>query len=416
MTKQRKAPLVPNRKLRLARLQRGWTQGVEARLIEESIRAEQPGWSGLPTKQHVSRWEKGEHPEPIYFRHIVCVFEEPPEALGLVEEDQPSVLEPAKLYGMDLSEPVSRRGVLGGILGVGAWALFPSTASRSDRRAVDAYAALVAEDEALYWTRPPRELIPSVHERVRTGLYLLSQHDDPELAVSVARSALLAGRLAYFDLDNQVAAAIYWREAVRLAEAAHDTRMLAVAYGHLSFGRNFGGDDDALDVARLHARNGSGPLTRAWLHCVTAEVTARRGDHQRAIRQIRIAEEDLSTHRGSDPDWLDFFDHRRLDGFAGQIYLLAGRHEKAVGVLQTMLAGPLDQRQQAVTLLDLASASAPVDPRLALNQADAALALLDQDRRYPPAVGRLPGVRAALAHTAVGPEFDEHLVASGLAA
>jgi transcriptional regulator with XRE-family HTH domain len=403
----------PNTRLALERRRRGWTQAQLAASIEDSIREENPGWAGLPTKQYISRWEQGVHPEPLYFRHLLKVFCLSPEALGLLPEQPHADVNGDSLGDMDLEQPVSRRTVLGGFLGLGAWAAFPGTGTARDTRAVQAYGQLVLEDEKLYWTATPGVLAPAVHERVRTGLYMLEQYDTPELASSVGRSALLAGRLLYFDLGWHAKAAEYWKNALELAARAHDTRLATLIYGHLAFGPDFAGDGEAWKTACLHAREGSGPSTRSWLHCVAAEIHARAGDKERALRQIRLAEDNLVSTSGHDPDWMDFFDARRLDGFTGQVDLLTGRNEEATGVLARVVPAAIDTRQRAVSLLDLAAAWGPLDPVQAVEHAGSALDVL-ASTPYPPALDRLPGVRGALPTAAARSQLEERIVAAGL--
>ena len=107
----------PNVRLCLERKRRGWTQAQLAEFLEASIRAERPGWSGLPTKQYVSRWEHGDQPEPLYFRHLLQVFAAPPEQLGLIDEAPCHEPERDRLEDVNLDQPVSRRSVSVGYSG-----------------------------------------------------------------------------------------------------------------------------------------------------------------------------------------------------------------------------------------------------------------------------------------------------------
>ena len=110
---------------------------------------------------------------------------------------------------------------------------------------------------------------------------------------------------------------------------------------------------------------------------------------------------------------MDFFDSKRLDGFAGQVDLLSGRNEHAAEVLGRVLAGAFDPRQRAVSLLDLAAAWAPLDPQRAVGHACTGLDVLVANP-YPPAVARIPAVRAALALTPAAGDFEDRVASAGL--
>ena len=82
----------PNRRLRLQRLLRGWSQeDVAAGLHRLAARLGEPELGVDATM--VSRWERGtRRPRPRYVRLLCRLFELPAEQLGVVEDDD--VVEP----------------------------------------------------------------------------------------------------------------------------------------------------------------------------------------------------------------------------------------------------------------------------------------------------------------------------------
>lgn len=160
------------------------------------------------------------------------------------------------------------------------------------------------------------------------------------LASAVAESALLASRLLFFDLAQEDAAEQFFQLADDAASTSQDHALAAAVLGHRAFVPGFARQLEParnyLSAAHAHARYGAGPLLRSWLHCVDVEVSARVGQPRASLTRIRSAEDALMT-AGTDPTWLDFFDASRLDGFAGNALLLAGRNREAAGRLQNAL-------------------------------------------------------------------------------
>jgi hypothetical protein len=217
---------------------------------------------------------------------------------------------------------------------------------------------------------------------------------------AIAHSALLAGRLAFFDLRQAALAERCLQVARSAVREANDHALAVGVLAHASFIPGFAGDramaEVLLDGARGHLREAGGPLLRSWVHCVASEVATLGGDPIAGVQHARQAEDSLATS-GEDPDWLDFFDPARLQGFRGYAEMRAGRID-AIETLQAALLGLDDQatRQRTIVLLDLAAACAPQDAAHAVDLASEAIRLLAIDpyatafERFPLLMERLP--------------------------
>src|SRR5256886_2775021 len=128
---------------------------------------------------------------------------------------------------------------------------------------------------------------------------------------------------------------------------------------------------ELVDAAQQHCWYGVTPLARSWLHCVASEAIARSADPAGYRRHIDLAENALSTD-GMVPEWFDFYDASRLNGFAGYCALAAGDNTAASARLQSALddLAPTAAKQRTVLLADLATAH--------LDDAGHAAALVDQ--------------------------------------
>ncbi|MEV6444762.1 helix-turn-helix transcriptional regulator [Amycolatopsis sp. NPDC051716] len=446
----------PNTRLRWQRLQRGWSHQEVVEQIKRSIEQAGEGEAGLNADM-VGRWETGgRKPDPRYKKHLVLVFDLPASELGLLSSEE-LALRPADLVvpasttnvlldeqlidvvvkkvmlvlggNAEFSRPVFLKGLLGASLAAlfsngiaipdGAEALAAEQRTRLDRQSVDAFAAITASHRDLYWTTAAAELLPSVTAHVHLGTGMLKSTSDAEapqsrqLASAVAESALLASRLLFFDLAQGDAAEQFFQLADDAASTSQDHALAAALLGHRAFVPGFAGQiqpaRDYLSAAHAHARYAASPLLRSWLHCVDAEVSARVGQSSASLTRIRSAEDALVT-AGTDPKWLDFFDASRLDGFAGNALLLAGRNREAAGRLQSSLDNLAETatKQKAVLLFDLAAAQAPTDAEHAAATVRQACDLVSK-APYNIALQRVPEVRAALSATPYVGELDERV-------
>ncbi|MGH4009490.1 MAG: hypothetical protein ACRDTH_15300, partial [Pseudonocardiaceae bacterium] len=372
--------------------------------------------------------------DPRFRKHLVTLLGKPASQLGLLTSDElsarpdsPELLDPLeRLLTMLGSQPhgsgVNRQrflralitaGVLPGVAPLEALAevfeplaLAAGRGGRVDARVVQSYTTITAQHRQLYWTTPADSLLPSALSHTQLGVQLLSDGAGEvrrRLAGSLAESALLGARLAFFDLRQVALAERCFEIATTAMRGFGDHALAAVVYAHMSFVPGFAGDGAAaaplLDAAAGHARYAPGPLLRSWLHCVHSEVSARTGAPAQSVRHARQAEDSLST-RGEDPEWLDFFDPARLAGFLGYSQLVAGRTADAVVSLNHAL-DQLDDRagkQRSVVLLDLAAAHAATDAEHGMEFAEQAFDQLEREL-YGTAYGRIPAVRRALEGT-----------------
>ena len=176
------------------------------------------------------------------------------------------------------------------------------------------------------------------------------------LAVS-ARAALLAGRLALFDLADRPRARSLHTLVSELAAESGDVGLSAAAYAHLGYLAALEGRPVAAHrYLRWAADGGSSARVRAWVMAVGAETEAMLGRTQAAWDDLEQAEEVLPRASGSGPDWLDFFDGARLAGFRGSLALDCGQLDGADTFLTAARSGlaPAATKQRAVYLSDLA--------------------------------------------------------------
>ncbi len=368
----------------------------------------------------VSKWERGlKRPHKLY-RQLLCeMYGTTEDRLGLRPQQASDPLDDA--YGAD----VNRRRFLQGAAAVGLAAVTPAPSLDRLVRALDkplvdpaavaAYASIAAGQHEMYWMSPARPLYESTVSHLRLGLDLLrntSGRDRQELAAGVAHSALLSGRLAFFDLAERPVAQRCLDVARDLVTESEDADLAAAVYGHMAFLPGFAGDragaSDALAPAYRFGRR-SGPRLRSWLHSVDAELAARTGDTKRAMAQTEQAGEAL-TSSGSDPAWLDFYDPAAFASFAGYVQLLAGDTRTAGATLEKALAElPISgTKQRSMVLLDLATARAATDPDQAVELTSRAVQIL-QTVWYPTAQDRFPALRKSLRDSPYREALEERL-------
>ncbi|MGH3734663.1 MAG: helix-turn-helix domain-containing protein [Micromonosporaceae bacterium] len=405
----------PNRQLAWERLQRGWSyEELAARIRTEMSRAGETD-TGL-TANTVRRWETGERsPDPRYRKHLVTTFGLPAADLGLLLPEELALrpvtdvasevrrllsmmAEEARANGMD------RAAFLRSLLGAGALPVVagllgsdPEPTSRlvtatedhvTDAGAAEAYSRIVAGQRQLYWTSPAAELFESAYANAQLGVRLMrgaaSDQVRKPLGGALAECAMLAGRLAFFDLREPAVAQRCYDSALTATRSVGDHVMAAGVLGHMAFIPAFESDADRalelVDAAHQHCWYGVSPLVRSWLHCVASEAIGRSTKPAGYQRRIELAEESLNVDQDAVPDWFDFYDASRLDGFAGYCALAAGDNDAAARRLRTSLdqLAPTATKQRTVLLADLATAHLDdVDKSSAL--LDEALDVLNQD-------------------------------------
>jgi transcriptional regulator with XRE-family HTH domain len=387
----------PNRRLAWQRLQRGWSHEELRKQLIRAMAADGQNDTGL-SRNTVRRWETGERaPEPRYRKYLVLIFGMPADELGLLDPDELAMRPEVSDGGVDLlwrfatmfggnGGEIDRETFLKGLLALGASPLLPSLMSSDDTardayprlsresgspgavsaRAVKDYEAITAGHRRLYWSTDPLPLYTSVKSHVTLGDELLNKggSDDAvrRLSAALSESAMLAGRIAFFDLKRPEPAHADLELALDATEKSGDNALAAAVLAHMSFVAAHTGNRAAahhlLSAAMAHSVNHTDALTRAWLNCVQAEVTASLGDRADSFAALNRAESLLTeAGRNPQPEWLDWFDASRFAAFAGHANLLLGRAHDARIPLEVSLAelGPEATKQKAVVLADLAA-------------------------------------------------------------
>jgi hypothetical protein len=366
----------------------------------------------------------------------VNIFGKPADQLGLLTQDElamrpegEAVHELRRLWDMLSGEATGggwdRATVLRALFGAGMLPLVAPLLSldpqvvRADGKDVDAdsYTQIVRCQRALYWTSPARPLYEAVYAHTQLGVGLVRAASGPSratLAAALAESALLTGRLAFFDLGQPAVAQRCYEVALAATREAGDHALAAAVLGHMAFIPAFGNDPGSartlIDSALQHTWHGVSPTVRSWLHCVASEVEGRAGDGAASRHRIDLAASAIED-RQSPPEWLDFYDGGRLYSFAGYAALAAGDQATAADHLTRALEGMTGTgtKQRSVVLADLATAHTTDGDRAAdyLNQAMEAL----HAEWYSIGLDRVREVRTVLGDSRHGTQLDERISA-----
>jgi hypothetical protein len=411
-----------NNALRQLRLRRFWTQADLAAAFE--TRSRQIGRPLSLSVRQVRRWESGDPPLPLpaYQAVLEALFGVPIEQMGFRPEwaqraDTPlpqahpaeagwertgAGLESGAVGGatgstrspqadLERQDPVKRRQFMAGAVALGSGALAtlprPATAavtppgraapaaldSGTDGGLVTGYSLITAQHRALYWSVPAAAMFGPVAAHSEFGLGLLRSAGSPalraRLAVPVAETAMLAARLAFFDLQVPQLAEGYFTVALDAARESADRPLTSAVLTHMAFVPAFAGQArrarDLMAEAHRQARGAVGATQLSWMCAVESEVEAKLGDGRAATDLIARSEGALGgLGRGdaqdADPEWLDFFDGSRLAGFKGYCRLSTGRCADAATALEQMLCTlpSASSKQRSITLADLARARA----------------------------------------------------------
>ncbi|MDQ1294059.1 MAG: helix-turn-helix protein [Actinomycetota bacterium] len=406
----------PNRLLAWERLQRGWShEELRAQLVR--VMVEDGDYDTGLTRNTVRRWESGERtPEPRYRKYLVRLFGRSADRLGLLDADELSLCPaPTQAQGRELEslglfatmlgdKSLDRETFLQGLLALGTALTFPSRPSDNEgmepvgmlvdaavagtplsARTVDAYAAITAGHRHLYWESAPSDLYRPVAAHLELGSRLMAASGTDtqvtRLSQAVAESAMLAGRLAFFDLRRPQHAELAFQTALDATMRAGDHPLAAAVLAHMSFVSAESGDAarsrDLIEGAHAHAARRTPPLLRVWLGAVATETAGTVHDPTRSQKALGHASDLLGAVSPGDdaPAWFDFFDTGRLDGFAGQTHLMSGHPERARPSLERSLTrlATHEGKQRVVVLADLARSYVQDDPEAACLFAERAL-------------------------------------------
>lgn len=227
---------------------------------------------------------------------------------------------------------------------------------------------LAARYQTLYHSADPAALLTPVTAHLGTVDEAIAEAGTGaarrKLLANRARVATLAGRLAFFDLQESMSARSHYSVALDAARECSDHHQAAAVLGHMAFipaaDHSASAALDYLDGAKEHlSQVPSGPLT-SWVAAVESEIHANNGSHHSALAAADTAREAL-LDPGLDVElpWFDYYDQTRLEGFAGYAALQAQHYDQAREALNTALRQlPRGSaKQRAVFLADLATTS-----------------------------------------------------------
>src|SRR2546430_7863343 len=262
----------PNRLLAWERLQRGWSYEELAGQVRAAMIRCGDTDTGL-TANTVRRWETGDRwPEPRFRKQLAAILGKPASELGLLTPKERAVrptgdvvTEIRRLLAMAEDEiraaGLDRATFLRGLLGIGSLPLVTrlvgggeyhqvaavtSEGRPSDAGTAQAYARIVAGQRELYWTSPAPDLFESAYAHAQLGIRLLrataAEQARHTLSVALAESAMLAGRLAFFDLRQPAIAQRCFDAALTATRESGGHALAAAVLGHLALVPAFAGD------------------------------------------------------------------------------------------------------------------------------------------------------------------------------
>lgn len=310
----------------------------------------------------VRRWESDDPPwpHPEHAAALEALFKRPITELGFSppwRNSSEGRNAGDALSGNRIQAVQSRRGLTGAEL--------PAAVVKN-------YVAITVAHRGWYWSLPAKQLHRSVAYHARLGSDLIPQVDvraTVALAKAVSESALLSGRLEFFDLQQSDEAQSSFVLALQAAHEAADALLGCAVLAHMAFIPAFSGEAKRAEEARERVRaarafarrgNGNHELT-AWLDAVEAEVETRFGNTRQALNLIRHAEQSYALHNPQErpsPPWLDWFSPTRLAGFKANTLVSAGDGRQALATLRQVLDElPAESvKQRSVYLADAAAA------------------------------------------------------------
>jgi len=330
-----------------------------------------------------------------------------------------------------MEDAVRRRTFLTGAAIAGLTATNPVASATSGPPPVPTdpadYPVGTARLRGRYWTEEPAHLFPAVAEHVRLGVRLLAERPSAPHCAAVSETALLASRIAFFDLSLRGPRVRRWQDlALTTADRAGDHALAAAVLGHMAFAPAWSDRGaearDTLAAARERTRRAeAAPTLHAWVDAIAAEAEVRLGTPEAAFPLLDRAADTYAppqspgswTETGP-PAWLDWFSAARLEGFRGAAEVAVGRTGPARTSLERTLTGLSgnSHKQRAVTLAELAATSVRAgEPRDACRLLEEALDLVGL-QGYATAVDRVRTVRATLAPWSREPfvrEVDDRL-------
>jgi transcriptional regulator with XRE-family HTH domain len=351
----------PNRRLRLQRRLRGWSQeDVVAGLHRLAATLGEPeiGVDGTT----VSRWERGtRRPRPRYVRLLCHLFELPAEHLGLIEDGptQPSSAG-AHLSGDDDLERRDFIQRMAGFVGAAAVPIAPLEAARWNRvdlalpgtarigpETVDHLEGITIALQSLGPTGvSSRAVVGPVTGHLDALLRLLQGSLAPAVRARVcslvAETAGFAGWLRW-DMDDPAGAGRYFVVALDAAREGGDRALAAYLAGSAACQPPYR-ETPARRLAQLQglAWSDATPSTRAWLAAKEADAHALLLDADGCLRALDRAERALDAAPAEGESRRPRFsaiDRTWLQGERGASLARLGRTAEARAMLLPVLDG-----------------------------------------------------------------------------
>jgi transcriptional regulator with XRE-family HTH domain len=382
----------PNRRLRLQRRLRGWSQEDVAAGLYRVATGLGEGELGVDATM-VSRWERGtRRPRPRYVRLLCRLFDLPAEQLGLVREPELVPLAPLDPLGCDETERREFLHQVATLLGLAALPPFlPAGPAGAESPRSEPWERL---DRAL--NRPGQVDVATVEhlERVTQALErleptavssraLLGPATGHLEAITTllqaavpcqlqARLCSLAGEAAAlvgwlrWNLDDAEGASQYFRSGLRAAREADDRALGAYLVGAIACRLPLSADPRST-LRELRARthgfsqDDASPATRAWLAAKEADAWAQLRQESECMRALDRAAALVDGLGHGDRECRPRFtvvDRNWLAGERGASLCKLGRVDAAEAILRQVLAslGPTSERDRLWLLTALAGA------------------------------------------------------------
>jgi transcriptional regulator with XRE-family HTH domain len=217
-------------------------------------------------------------------------------------------------FGMLLAATWNPAGSAGSTVTLGGSRRAERMLRLSEETASD-LAAVTASYRRMYHTVDAHDLIDGVAQHVRTTRAYWRRTKDPDLrpplAATTSQTAMLAGRMSFFDLGRPSQAEPYYQTALEAAEGAGDRALQAVALGTKSFIHRDRGDfDGALHLLRrAQDLTADEPTIRSWATALEAMTHSWAHQPNQSLAAMEQAEALLDQARAdARPMWFDYYD------------------------------------------------------------------------------------------------------------
>ncbi len=367
----------PNKRLRLQRRLRGWSQEDVAAGLHRLAATLDEAELGVDATM-VSRWERGtRRPRPRYVRLLCHLFELPAEQLGIVEDADLVGLPEHSTDALE-DDDVERRDFIrkvSALLGVAAlpmprfepagqepWERLARALRQPGRVDDETVDHLEQVTVALHSLGPTqvgsRALLGPVTGHL-DAITMLLQGSPPavlwgRLCSLAAETAGLAGWLRW-NMDDPDGAAAYFRTGLDAAREAGDRTLGAWLMGSAACQPPYR-EDPHERLRQLRGRThgfvqaDATAATQVWLAAKEADACAMLGDVDGCLRALDRAETSLgrAAHDEAARPRFSSVDEKWLEGERGASLARLGMTQEARAILQRVLAalGPSSERDR----------------------------------------------------------------------